>query len=112
MIRLIPEENVVKSGLLLGNINSIIADFRKFCAVRVEAYGSSPMYWSEDQVRAFQVLVHNSTDEEYEDLKKNVIISSGPKFDHKMIFRRDGKFENEFEQGFYDVTANMAYEIL
>ena len=72
------------------------------------------MWWSEERVRAFQVLVHNASNEEFEELRKNVTIFSGMSVDctRKMIIRKDGKFENEFEGGFYNGNANMAFEIL
>lgn len=73
-----------------------------------------PFDWEEEDVRAFQILVHNSTEEEYQKLKETVTIYSGPKItgSHKMIIRKDGKFENEFEPGFFDGNANMAFGIL
>ncbi len=98
------------AAMLVGRIDRIKTTFQKFTEVKVLAYGET-FWWSEGRVRAFQVLAHNASDEEFEELKKNVTIFSGPEMDHKMILRRDGKFENEFEPGFYDAMANMAFEI-
>lgn len=112
MIKLVSKENLMKSGILLGRVNATVKEFQKFTSVKVVAYGCAPMWWNEAQVRAFQVIAHNANDKDFADLKDNVVIYSGPLLDHRMILRRDGKFENEFEPGFYDAAANMAFEIL
>jgi hypothetical protein len=74
------------------------------------------MYLSEPQVRYLQVKCSQcETEEEYETFKKNHIIYSGRtkrKSKHIMIFRRDGKFFNEFENGFFSLNADLAFKII
>ena len=70
------------------------------------------------EVRALQVMAKRAAEKSEEDFSefcKNVIIYSSryPSDEgfHQMIFRTDGKFENEFAPGFYDVSANLAFEL-
>jgi len=67
---------------------------------------------TEPEVRALQAIVAEMDGTEFEKFNSNVTIWSGPDFDHKMVFRRDGVFSNEFEPGFMDVNGELAFEIL
>lgn len=67
---------------------------------------------TEPEVRALQTIVAKMDNAAFKRFNINVAIWSGPNFEHKMIFRRDGLFENEFEPGFMDVNAELAFEIL
>lgn len=84
--------------------------------VAAEIYGELT-YMNEAEVRALQVIAKRTyeiSDDAFKEFTDNVIVYSGRiKSDskHQMIFRTDGKFENEFEPGFYDVCSNLAFEL-
>jgi len=105
------KENEDKAIKLCKMINATVAKYERFTNVEVILYGTIRTYWSEEQVRAFQILAHNADEISFAYLKKNVVIYSGPKKKHKMKLRSDGKFENSFERGFYDANSNIAFEI-
>lgn len=104
-------KNSAKAGKLLIIIDEVLKKnkFRK--EVDAEIYGYE-MKLNEYQVRAIQVILHNTTDEHFKELIENIIIYSGPKRHEQMIFKRDGTFENHFEQGFYDISSNLMIQIL
>ena len=104
-------KNSAKAGKLLIVIEEILKKNRFRKEVDVEIYGYK-MKLNEYQVRAIQVILHNTTDEHFKELTENIIIYSGPKNHEQMIFNRDGKFENEFERGFYDIISNLTLQIL
>lgn len=76
------------------------------------------MYLTEGEVRALQILAKRKAEETQDAFDKfceEVIIYSNTrkrKSKYKMIFRKNGCFENEFECGFFDACANMVFEIL
>ena len=97
---------------VFGRLREVLRDFRTIDSVEVIDCDGRLLEVDEPWVRAFQVVAHNASDEEFEWIKENFKIYSGPKRHELMILRRDGKFENEFEGGFFDGNANMAFEIL
>lgn len=95
-----------------GRIREVLRDYHRFKYVEVIDPDGRTLEVNEYWVRAFQVVVNRASDEEFEWLRDNFTIFSGPNKREKMILRRDGKFKNEFEPGFYDASANMAFEIM
>lgn len=107
------------------NTNNTIAEIRNAMKkagyrtnkVAVEIYGKL-MYMTETEIRALQVVARDKANESeaaFNEFCSNVIVYSSRskrKAKHTMIFRKDGKFSNEFETGFYDVNSNLAFEIL
>lgn len=95
----------------------ILAKMRYHQKVAAEVYGKI-CYLSEPEVRALQVLAKRKaeeSDEAFREFTDNVIIYSHMhkrRSKHRMIFRKDGKFENDFEDGFFDVNYKLALEIL
>lgn len=95
----------------------ILAKMRYHSKVAAEVYGSV-CYLTEAEVRALQVLAKRKaeeSDEAFKEFTENVIIYSHcrkRRSKHRMVFRRDGIFENDFEDGFFDVNAKLAFEIL
>ena len=75
------------------------------------------LYLNEGEVRALQIIAKQKaeeSDEAFEQFCKDVIIYSHVKkriSKHKMIFRKDGKFANEFECGFFSANSEMAFEL-
>lgn len=74
-------------------------------------------FLSECEVRALQVIAMRAAklgDDIFKDFCENVIVYSGKDVEtstHKMHFRKDGKFIEEFEPGFFDVESNLAFEL-
>lgn len=99
-------------------IDRVLKEFNyKSPVVAAKIYGIH-IKLSEIEVRALQVLAKraaNESTESFVDFCDNIIIYSHPDIHddgcHQMVFRPDGKFENEFAPGFYDVNANLAFEI-
>lgn len=95
----------------------ILAKMRYHQKVAAEVYGKI-VYLTEPEVRALQVLAKRKaeeSDEAFKEFTDNVIIYSHCHkriSKHKMVFRKDGKFENDFEPGFYDVNSKLAIELL
>ena len=95
----------------------ILAKMRYHQKVAAEIYGKI-VYLTEAEVRALQVLAKRKAEESdkaFQEFTENVIIYSHchkRRSKHRMIFRKDGKFENEFEPGFYDVNSNLTFEIM
>lgn len=92
-------------------VRCTMSEYREVQEVDVIIDGK-PYRWNESQVRAFQIIANRASDQEFEEFQKRVKIASGPDRHERMIMRRDGKFENEFEGGFLDGNAKMAFEIL
>ena len=96
--------------------SGILAKMRYHQKVAAEVYGKI-VYLTEPEVRALQVLAKRKAEDSDEDFKEftdNVIIYSHchkRRSKYKMIFRKDGNFENEFEPGFFDVNKRL-YELL
>lgn len=84
--------------------------------VAAEIYGK-PRYLNEYEVRALQVIAKRKaeiSDEAFKEFTDNVIIYSGRykrKSTHIMHFRKDGIFSDEFDSGFYDTSAKLAFEL-
>ena len=95
----------------------ILAKMRYHQKVAAEVYGKI-VYLTEPEVRALQVLAKRKaekSDEAFKEFTDNVIIYSHchkRRSKHKMVFRKDGKFDNDFEPGFFDVNSNLTFEIL
>ncbi len=104
-------KNSAKAGKLLIVIDEVLKKNRFRKEVDAEIYGYRTIL-NEYQIRALQVILHNTTDEHFKELTENIIIYSGPKYHEQMIFNRDGTFENEFERGFYDIITNLTLQIL
>lgn len=85
--------------------------------VAAEIYGKI-LYLTEAEARALQIVAMQKakeSDESFKEFCDNVIIYSGCKkrsSKHKMIFQKNGLFENEFEKGFFSACGNMAIELL
>lgn len=101
----------MNSSEAFGRIRKVLRNYHRINKVEVIDPDGRTLKVDEYWVRAFQVVVHKASDEEFEWLRDNFTIFSGPKRHEKMILRRDGKFENKFERGFYDASAKMAFEI-
>lgn len=95
-----------------SRLRGVLHKYHRFNTVEVIDPDGRTLEVNEYWVRAFQVVVNKASDEEFEWLRDNFTIFSGPNRHEKMILRRDGKFMNEFEPGFYDASANMAFEIM
>lgn len=83
----------------------------------VEIYGEL-YHLTEKEVRALQVIAKRKakkSEEAFNEFCKNVIVYSSDCKEtalHTMHFRKDGCFSDEFEEGFCDTCANLAFEIL
>jgi len=68
---------------------------------------------SEYLIRKTQVIVSekNKNSLNYINPFKVVYFPGDDKAPYEMIYREDGKFENEFGTGFFDEAANLAFEI-
>lgn len=94
----------------------ILAKMRYHQKVAAEVYGKI-VYLTEPEVRALQILAKRKaekSDDAFKEFTDNVIIYSHchkRSSKHKMVFRKDGKFENDFEPGFFDVSGKLALEI-
>lgn len=86
--------------------------YRTQCLAEVHLSNGITFSADESWIRAFQLVVKNTTDEEFDYIRENCRIYSGQKLHEIMILRRDGKFENEFEDGFYTANAEMAIDLL
>lgn len=96
---------------ILNAIDAKLQDYKYHKVIPAFIYGIK-CNLTEPEVRALQTIVAAMDDKEFDVFNRNVAIWSGPDFDHVMILRRDGMFENEFEPGFMDVNSNLAFEIL
>lgn len=96
---------------ILGAIDAKLQDYKYHKTIPAFIYGVK-CDLTEPEVRALQTIVATMDDKEFYAFNGNVTIWSGPDFDHVMILRKDGLFENEFEPGFMDVNAELAFEIL
>lgn len=93
-------------------VNEILREFNYTKTVPVQIDGK--MYnWTETKVRAFQVYLHRNP-EKYKELTSRVIIYGGhPDVDNgEMRLRKDAKFAESFITGFYDIDANLIFEVM
>lgn len=98
-------------------IRNVLHEFGyKTNLVAVEIYGQ-PKYLNEYQIRALQIIAKRRaeiSDEAFKEFIDNVIVYSGRwkrKSTHIMHFRKDGKFSDNFDPGFYDTSWNLAFEL-
>lgn len=84
--------------------------------VAVEINGKL-MYMAEFEIRALQVLAARKAKESkeaFDEFCKSVVVYSGRykrTSKHIMEFRENGRFSNEFEEGFFDVNTNLVFEL-
>lgn len=95
---------------ILNAIDAKLQDYKYHKMIPAFIYGFK-CDLTEPEVRALQTIVAAMDDEEFDTFNRNVTIWSGPDFDHVMIFRRNGIFENKFEPGFMDVNSELAFEL-
>ena len=73
---------------------------------------------SECLVRRTQVIVKDKSYIDYRDIFRDnpfttiYFPSKRGEQPYKMIYQTDGKFENDFGEGFFDEAENLAFEIL
>lgn len=89
-----------------------------YCKTIAVEISGKLLYMTEGEVRALQILAKQAaekSDEAFQEFCENVIVYSNTKkrnSKYKMIFRKDGFFENEFECGFFSACSEMLFEIL
>ena len=74
----------------------------------------TPMYLNETEVRFLQYKCKLAAEKGmFDEFVKNTIVYNGPRKRDgiPMIFRKDGKFANEFKEGFYETNADLAFEL-
>ena len=102
---------------VVSELRSILRSYGYSKTIAVEIYGKL-LYLTEAEVRALQIMAKEKAEESEESFNEfceNVIVYSGCKkrsSKYKMIFQKDGNFQNNFERGFFSACANMALEIL
>ena len=75
-------------------------------------------YMAEYEIRALQVFAKQQaeiSDEAFDSFCKSVIVYSGRykrTSKHTMHFRKDGRFSDEFDDGFFNVNTNLAFSIM
>lgn len=83
--------------------------------VYCEIYGK-PMYLNEMEVRYLQVKCLDWVKQgRFEEFCENHKVWSNRykrRSNHQMIFRKDGVFINEFENGFYLANSHLAFRLL
>jgi len=89
----------------------------KTAKVAVEVNGKLD-YYTEAEIRALQVIARRKaleSEEAFNEFTANVIVYKGRRKGHLrdkssriMHFRKDGKFEEAFDPGFYMVTSDLA----
>jgi hypothetical protein len=64
-------------------------------------------------IRKTQVIINkeNKNSSNYTNPFKVVYFPGDDKAPYDMLYRKDGKFSNEFGAGFFDEAANLAFEI-
>ena len=75
----------------------------------------TPMYLNEYEVRFLQVKCKIAAEAgKFDEFVNNTIIYNGPRKRDSipMIFRKDGKFANEFKQGFFNTSCDLAFKLL
>jgi hypothetical protein len=73
-------------------------------------------YYTEREIRALQIIAKRKgqeSDEAFEEFCKSVTVYDRrtKRGAHKMIFRKDGRFDNSFEEGFFNITSDLALEL-
>jgi hypothetical protein len=110
--------DIIKYGEISHQIDETLKEFGyKTDNVAAMIYGVR-CHLTENEVRALQVMAKRAAEKSEEDFlefRKNVIVYScndySDKKCHQMFFREDGRFSNEFNPGFYDVSSNLAFEL-
>lgn len=105
-----------KAMYLKAEINNIVKGVHYMPVVAVDIYGVK-CYKKEVEVRALQLIAKRRaeiSDEAFKEFTDNVIVYSGKsrRKCRKMHFRKDGKFVENFDKGFYTATSDLAFEIL
>lgn len=95
-----------------SQINKILNEFNyeKYTAADID--GKRVML-KQVEVRALQVMCKRASDSgHYDEFVNRVVVYTDA--DAKKInrFRKDGKFADCFDDGFYGIESNMAFEIL
>lgn len=108
----------MKASEFLSSIDSAIEEFMGHEVVYVTPCRIMGMwvYLNEAQVRWLQVEAnrcYSLSESAFNEFVENheVWCNSSEKGMYKMIFRHDGKFENEFDNGFFNTNAKLAFEI-
>lgn len=93
-------------------VNKILKDYDYKRTVPVLINGKFH-YWDQSHMRAFQVLVNKNPDK-YDEITSQITIYGGdPKiYNGTMPVRKDGKFVESFIKGYYDIDANLAFDIM
>ena len=102
---------------IISQAHKIMREFGYCKTVAAEIRGKL-LYLTEGEVRALQIMAKQKADESEEAFKEfceEVVIYSGCKkrsSKHRMIFQKNGYFENEFDKSFYNACAQMAIELM
>lgn len=104
-----PEQNLHPAlQSMLADLFKHISEFFR-CRVIVETH-------SEYMIRKSQVLVADMKFANQEDLEDNIPYCTyyfpTNKIPYQMEYRTDGNFANDFDTGFYDVAADLAFQTL
>ncbi len=105
-----PEQNLhPKMQSLLADLFAELAKDGK-CQFIIETH-------SEYLVRKTQVLVAKENYENEDEMKENnpfkvYYLPTGDEAPYQMEYRTDGRFSNEFNTGFFDTAANLAFELI
>lgn len=100
-----------------NRIDIILREHKYTRKVAVDIYGIIE-YMDEAHVRALQVMAKRAaeeSDEAFTEFCDNIKVYSGSsitKSHHVMHFRKDGKFVEEFDKGFFNANANLMFKIL
>ena len=109
------KHNVEKRNEVLDTMNDMLTRLNSYDRVAVTIYGKTK-HMTEREVRCLQVLAMrkaNESDEAFKEFCDNVIVHSGPTLNsYVMRFTKNGRFENKFPCGFYDVCGNFNIEII
>lgn len=110
--------DVKKYGEISSQIERTLEEFGyKTDSVAAKIYGIY-RHLTENEVRALQIMAKRAAEKSEDDFlefRKNVIVYSCNDYSdetcHQMFFREDGKFSNEFNPGFFDISCNLALEL-
>lgn len=102
---------------IMSQVHKVMRKFDCCKTVAAEIRGKL-LYLTETEVRALQIIAKQKAEESEEVFKEfceDVVIYSGCKkrsSKHRMIFQKNGCFENEFEKGFFSACGMMAIELM
>ena len=98
---------------VIRKINEKLREHHHHRLIAVEIYGKLT-YLHEAEIRALQVIMAKSTDDEFKELSNNIVVynRARKRGSGTMTFQRNGCFKEDFEPGFYDVCTNLAFEII